>query len=91
MGIFSASIIYVLAFTSFNTGRMRISMGATIGMLFILVYTETTIFEKKNVYLYLLTNNGYWIFNNYNNRYGILNVFSQKSKCIGKTRSRNNK
>ena len=55
MGIFSASIIYVLAFTSFNTGRMRISMGATIGMLFILVYTETTIFEKKNVYLYLLT------------------------------------
>lgn len=52
MGIFSASIIYVLAFTSFSTGRMRISMGATIGMLFILVYTETTIFEKKNTYLY---------------------------------------
>lgn len=54
MGILSSSVIFILAMTSFYTGRMRLAMGATIGMLFILAYTETDIFEKNKKYKSLM-------------------------------------
>ena len=54
MGILSSSVIFILAFTSFYTGRLRLAIGATIGMLFILAYTETDIFDKNKVFSYLM-------------------------------------
>lgn len=55
MGILSSSIIFILAFTSFYSGRLRLAIGATIGMLFIILYTDTNIFEDKRITKYLAT------------------------------------
>lgn len=55
MGILSSSVTFILALTSFYSGRLRISIGATIGMLFILLYIETEIFENKTTFKYLIT------------------------------------
>lgn len=46
--IASSCVTYILTLTSFYTGRLRNSLGALIGIIFIFLYTETTIFEKKN-------------------------------------------
>lgn len=55
MGILSSSVIFILAFTSFYSGRLRLAIGATIGMLFIILYTDTKIFEDKRITKYLAT------------------------------------
>ncbi len=39
---------YILTLTSFYTGRLRNALGALIGIIFIFLYVETDIFEKKN-------------------------------------------
>lgn len=57
MLIASGCIVYVLTLSSFYTGRLRNSIGALIGVLFIFLYVETNIFEKKeklNIVTYLL-------------------------------------
>lgn len=50
MGILSSSVVFIMAFTSFYTGRLRIAIGATIGMMFILLFTETDLFEKNKIF-----------------------------------------
>lgn len=60
MLIASGCVVYVLTLSSFYTGRLRNSIGALIGVLFILLYVETNIFEKKEkisiiTYLILIT------------------------------------
>lgn len=47
MAIASGSVVYVLTLSSFYTGRLRNSIGALIGIIFILLYVETNLFEKK--------------------------------------------
>lgn len=54
MGILSSSVVFILAYTSFYSGRLRLSIGATIGMLFIILYTDTKIFEDKKITKYLI-------------------------------------
>lgn len=46
--IISSCVTYILTLTSFYTGRLRNSLGALIGIIFIFLYTETTIFEKMS-------------------------------------------
>ena len=46
--ILSSSITYILTLTSFYTGRLRNSLGALIGIIFIFLYAETDILNKKN-------------------------------------------
>lgn len=55
MGILSSSVIFILAYTSFYSGRLRLAIGATIGMFFIILYTDTNIFEDKRITKYLAT------------------------------------
>lgn len=38
---------YLLTLTSFYTGRLRNALGALVGIIFIFLYAETTVFEKK--------------------------------------------
>lgn len=49
----SSYLTFVLGLSSYFTGRLRFSIGATIGMLFIYLYCKMDIFEKKNVVNYL--------------------------------------
>lgn len=46
MAIAASCITYILTLTSFYTGRLRNSMGALIGIIFIFLFVETSIFEK---------------------------------------------
>lgn len=46
MAIAASCITYILTLTSFYTGRLRNSLGALIGMIFIFLFVETSIFEK---------------------------------------------
>lgn len=46
--IAGSCVTYLLALTSFYTGRLRNALGALIGILFIFVYVETNLFEKKS-------------------------------------------
>lgn len=71
MLIASGCIVYVLTLSSFYTGRLRNSIGSLIGVLFIFLYVETNIFEKKeklSVLTYLIL-----IF------YTIINIFNYES------------
>ena len=47
--IAASSITYVLTMTSFITGRLRNALGALVGIIFILFYVETELFEKKGI------------------------------------------
>lgn len=47
ISIASGSVVYMLTLSSFYTGRLRNSIGALIGIIFIFLYIETNIFEKK--------------------------------------------
>lgn len=47
MAIVGSCITYVLTLTSFYTGRLRNSIGALIGIIFIFLFVETSIFEKE--------------------------------------------
>lgn len=46
MAIAGSCITYILTLTSFYTGRLRNSIGALIGIIFIFLFVETSIFEK---------------------------------------------
>lgn len=46
MAIAASCITYILTLTSFYTGRLRNSLGALIGIIFIFLFVETSIFEK---------------------------------------------
>lgn len=46
--IAGSCITYILTLTSFYTGRLRNALGALIGIIFIFIYVETDIFQKKN-------------------------------------------
>ena len=45
--IAGSCVTYLLSSTSFFTGRLRNALGALIGIIFIFLYTETNLFEKK--------------------------------------------
>lgn len=55
MGILSSSVIFILAYTSFYSGRLRLAIGATIGMMFAILYVETNIFENKKIFKYIIS------------------------------------
>ena len=44
----SSCVIYIMTLTSFYTGRLRNSLGALVGILFLFIYSETDLFEKYN-------------------------------------------
>lgn len=46
-GIICSSLTYILSFTSFYSGRLRIAIGASIPIMFCINYFETNIFEDK--------------------------------------------
>lgn len=46
--IAGSCVTYLLALTSFYTGRLRNALGALIGILFIFIYVETDLLQKKN-------------------------------------------
>lgn len=45
--IAGSCVTYLLSPTSFYTGRLRNALGALIGIIFIFLYVETDLFEKK--------------------------------------------
>lgn len=45
--IAGSCVTYLLTLTSFYTGRLRNALGALIGIIFIFLYIETDLFEKK--------------------------------------------
>lgn len=45
--IAGSCVTYLLSLTSFYTGRLRNALGALIGIIFIFLYVETNLFEKK--------------------------------------------
>lgn len=45
--IASCNIIQLTTLTSFNTGRLRNSLGALVGVIFIFIYVETPILKEK--------------------------------------------
>lgn len=47
VAIAASNITYLLTLTSFDAGRLRNALGILIGVIFILIYVETNIFEKK--------------------------------------------
>lgn len=47
IAIAGCSVTYILAMTSFFAGRLRNALGALVGIIFILLYVETDLFEKK--------------------------------------------
>ncbi len=54
VSIASSFITFILSLTSFYTGRLRFSIGATIGLLLIYLYCKTDIFEERSILTYLL-------------------------------------
>lgn len=52
IGIASTSIFFVVTKSSFECGRMRITIGSLIGYIFIYIYLLTNIFEKKTWHQY---------------------------------------
>lgn len=53
VSIMSSFVTFLLGLTSFYTGRLRFSIGATMGLLFIYLYCKTNIFEKKKLITYI--------------------------------------
>lgn len=45
----ASCVTYILTLTSFYTGRLRNALGALIGIIFIFLYVETELFEKKRI------------------------------------------
>ncbi|MDD3303354.1 MAG: glucosyltransferase domain-containing protein [Clostridia bacterium] len=69
--IASSFITYLLSLTSFYAGRLKFSIGATIGILFIYLYCTSNIFHKKGfikvittllLVVYLVLNLFFYIF-----------------------------
>lgn len=52
VSILSSCIIFIMAMTSYYTGRLRFSIGATIGLIFMFIYIETDIFDEDRVVKY---------------------------------------
>lgn len=69
--LLSSSLTYILTLTSFYTGRLRNALGALVGIIFLFLYVETELFEKKGKLntLIILTFISYVIINivNYEN------------------------
>lgn len=51
--IVTAFLVYVLTLTSFYTGRLRFTIGATIGLVLMYWYCETDLWESKKIGMYL--------------------------------------
>jgi len=68
ISVMSSFITFVLSLSSYYTGRLRFSIGATIGMVFIYLYCKTDIFEKRKIitYIIILILTFYSIFNVFN-------------------------
>lgn len=68
VAILASFITYLMSTTSFNTGRLRISLGATIGVIYMYLYCRTDIFEEKKLEtkLLIILLAIYTIFNTYN-------------------------
>lgn len=49
VSILASFVTYLMSITSFYTGRLRFSLGATIGVIYIFLYCTTDIFEEKNI------------------------------------------
>ncbi len=49
IAILGSCVTYLLSPTSFFTGRLRNPIGSLIGMIFIFLYVETNLFEKKKI------------------------------------------
>ena len=47
--IAGSNITFLITLSSFFTGRVRNALGALIGIIFILLYVETTLLEKKGI------------------------------------------
>lgn len=68
VALLASFVTYIMSTTSFYTGRLRFSIGATIGVMYIYLYCRTNLFEEKtieqNILLTILAI--YTIFNVYN-------------------------
>ncbi len=52
--IVSTVVINVISLSSFGLARMVFSVGALIGMIYMYLYTTTTIMEKKTIFKYIM-------------------------------------
>lgn len=55
ISILSSCIIFIMAMTSYYTGRLRFSIGATIGLIFIFIYVATDMFQKEKIIKHTMT------------------------------------
>lgn len=54
ISILSSCIIFIMAMTSYYTGRLRFSIGATIGLILIFIYVDTNMFQKEKIIKYTM-------------------------------------
>lgn len=54
VSILASFVTYLMSTTSFYTGRLRFSLGATIGVIYIFLYCITDIFDEKHIELKIL-------------------------------------
>ena len=47
IAIMASNITYILTLSSFDAGRLRNALGILIGIIFILIYVKTNLFEEK--------------------------------------------
>ena len=68
VSILASFVTYLMSTTSFYTGRLRFSLGATIGVIYIFLYCRTNIFEESKIEtkILLIILAIYTIFNIYN-------------------------
>ena len=50
MTMASAYVVNLTTLSSFDTGRLKTPYGALIGIIFMFIYVQTDIFDKKKIY-----------------------------------------
>ncbi len=55
MTMASAYVVNLTTLSSFDTGRLKTPYGALIGIIFMFIYVQTDIFDKKKIYKYIIT------------------------------------